>query len=289
LFSDAYVKVKDFVRPVVISTLLENGKVNCGFATFIVVNADGWVVTAAHVLNALLLSKQHLKEKADYEAKVAEIRADPMLSVKLRNRKLEGLKPNPEWILNQSLWWNQNAANAKEYSIDIQADIAIVKLENFNTADIVTFPKFKPANADPPLGGHLCRMGYAFADMQATFNHSTNTFEMQSPVPPIFPNDGLHTRIRGEPDVSGNRVVKFIETSTPGLMGQSGGPLFDRLGEIWGIQVKTNFMELGFSPKKKDGAGKEFIEHQFLNVGLASHVTHLIDLFNRSQVKFETA
>jgi hypothetical protein len=41
-----------------------------------------------------------------------------------------------------------------------------------------------------------------------------------------------------------NRKVKFIETSTPGLRGQSGGPLFDAKGEIWGIQSRTNFLEL---------------------------------------------
>jgi S1-C subfamily serine protease len=80
-------------------------------------------------------------------------------------------------------------------------------------------------------------------------------------------------------------LAKFIETSTPGLRGQSGGPLFDVKGEIWGIQSRTVHLELGFSPKKKDGP-REIVEHQFMNVGLAAHVSHLVELFRQHGVQF---
>jgi len=61
-----------------------------------------------------------------------------------------------------------------------------------------------------------------------------------------------------------------LETSTPGLRGQSGGPIFDTKGTIWALQSRTSHFPLGFSPKvKKDG--KDIEENQFLNVGWGVH------------------
>ncbi len=282
----AYSVVRNFIRPVAISTRLENEKVDCGLATFIVVNRDGWIVTAAHVFGAMQASQVHAQERAAYHQRVAAINADQTLTGKQRHRQLDTLKQNPNWITHQSLWWYQNGVTATNIQVDPLADVAIARLVNFDTASIPTFPVFKLPNTDPPLGGSLCRMGFAFAEVAATFNQATGNFEMQSQVQaPIFPNDGIHTRIALALDQPTGRTAKFIETSTPGLRGQSGGPLFDVRGEVWGIQSRTNFLELGFSPKKKDG-GKEITEHQFLNVGLAAHVQHAIDLFNAHGVQY---
>jgi hypothetical protein len=43
--------------------------------------------------------------------------------------------------------------------------------------------------------------------------------------------------------------LKWIETSSPGLKGQSGGPLLDERGTIWGVQSNTFSYNLGFSPQ----------------------------------------
>jgi hypothetical protein len=287
MFSVAYKVVQQFVRPVIVSTRLANGKVNCGLATFIVVNAEGWIVTAAHVLNAYSASQQHANEKSAYDAAVAKVRADNSLSTKQRNRKLENIKPNPDWITNHSFWWGQNGAAPRQFKVDLQADIAIAKLDGFDTSGIAAFPTFHKPNTDPSFGGSLCRMGFPFAQISATFDEAKGSFEMKDPPPPLFPNDGIHTRMMLQLDPATNRVVKFIETSTPGLLGQSGGPLFDRDGHVWGIQSRTSFLDLGFTPKVKDGH-KDITEHQFLNVGLASHVEYAITLFQQNGVAFKS-
>jgi hypothetical protein len=121
----------------------------------------------------------------------------------------------------------------------------------------------------------------------ASFNQSTRGFTLENFVlPPMFPNDGMHTRIMI--DNQNGRTVKFIETSTPGLRGQSGGPLFDVKGDIWGVQSRTSFLELGFTPTKKEG-NKEIVEHQFLNVGMAGHVQHAVELFKQHNVAYDSA
>jgi hypothetical protein len=66
-------------------------------------------------------------------------------------------------------------------------------------------------------------------------------------------------------------------------MGQSGGPLFDVDGVIWGIQSRTSFLDLGFSPEKEGSK-----EYQFMNVGLASHIQHVLALLDQHGVQYDS-
>jgi hypothetical protein len=78
-------------------------------------------------------------------------------------------------------------------------------------------------------------------------------------------------------DAAGNQVAKFIETSTPGLRGQSGGPLFDVDGKVWGIQSRTNHYDLGFAPTVKEG-GRSLMEHQFLNTSWSADIDEIVQI-----------
>jgi len=62
MFSKAVAIAAEFTRPVIISTRLENQQVNCGMATFIMINDKGWAITAAHVVQDALTAQQHKKE-----------------------------------------------------------------------------------------------------------------------------------------------------------------------------------------------------------------------------------
>ena len=98
--------------------------------------------------------------------------------------------------------------------------------------------------------------------------------------------DGLMTRnvLTGKsPD--GLYEYKWIETSSPGLRGQSGGPTFDKEGKLWAIQSKTMHLPLGFSPKLVID-GKEVVENQFLNVGHGVHVATITKFLDFYKVKY---
>jgi hypothetical protein len=288
MFAAAYRTASNFTRPVAISTRLADGTIRCGLATFIVVNKEGWILTAAHVLNDQVLLKQHLAEKQQYDVKRAAIAADSSLSPKERKKQNTHLVFNPQWVTNSSFWWCSDTARAQEFQLDPMADVAIARLQNFDTGGISVFPVFKNPAEDPPPGGSLCRLGFPFVEITAKFDEATQRFSLQNfALPPMFPNDGIHTRTMVAQDPSNKRFVKFIETSTPGLKGQSGGPLFDVKGEIWGVQVRTAFLDLGFTPKAKEGK-KELVEHQFMNVGMASHVQHVIELFRKHGVAYQS-
>jgi hypothetical protein len=81
--------------------------------------------------------------------------------------------------------------------------------------------------------------------------------------------------------------IKYIETSSPGLKGQSGGPMFDINGVVWAIQAKTIHLPLGFDAEVPGRKGHT--EHQFLNVGLGVHPETLLGALRNLGVAFETA
>jgi S1-C subfamily serine protease len=107
-------------------------------------------------------------------------------------------------------------------------------------------------------------------------------------MPPLsmFPNEGIHTRVMIAVDQN-NRQTKFLETSSAGLRGQSGGPIFDSAGRVWAIQSKTLSIPLGFAPTVKQG-NKELVEHQFIHIGVGCHVDEVREFLSANKVPFDT-
>jgi len=64
--------------------------------------------------------------------------------------------------------------------------------------------------------------------------------------------------------------------STPGLRGQSGGPLFDKDGKIYGMQFATSHLHLGFDVQDKEIMNNckktKVSNYPFLHVGICVHV-----------------
>ena len=153
---------------------------------------------------------------------------------------------------------------------------------------ISVYPVFKDPISNINIGTSLCKLGFPFHEIKASFDDAKNAFELApGSVPlPLFPIEGIYTRnvIAGR-SKDGKYEIKFLETSTPGLRGQSGGPIFDSNGTVWSLQSRTSHFPLGFSPKvKKDG--KEVEENQFLNVGWGIHPELIVTFLRDNGVKF---
>ena len=106
------------------------------------------------------------------------------------------------------------------------------------------------------------------------YDEKANTFTFpEGSVPlPLFTMEGMFTRVVNTraPGSGDGEPSAFIETSTPSLVGQMGGPVFDADAVVWGIQSHTMHHALGFRLPVPGGAAGE-VEHQFLNTGLAVH------------------
>ena len=271
MFADACEKAMRFTRPVIVSTRCVDGTTQSGCGAFIVINRDGWIITAGHLFSQFIKFQQDKKKIDEIDKNGGQEQKDP------------------KWFTHHSFWWGWDRVNLVEGYIDSEIDIAVGRLEGFKPQMITEYPVFKDPDTIRP-GTSLCRIGFPFTDSTTDFNESNGTFCIRKGVLPMpfFPNDGIHTRnIYNGKSKSGNYDKLYIETSTPGMKGQSGGPIFDRNGYIAGMQVRTMHMPLGFSPVAVDPKGEKVIENQFLNVGVGLHVKSILQILDDRHIKYD--
>jgi S1-C subfamily serine protease len=243
--------VKEFTVPVVVSQRTNDGAVGCGVGAAVVVNDDGWIVTAAHML----------------EAAAAYGRGE---------------------LANVSCWFGHDGWSVAAWEVVPDADLAVGRLDGFRPSHISTYPVFGTGDLGP--GRSLCRLGFPFHAVEAGFDEATGTFQLAPHTLPIprFPNEGIMTRAINLSGTGLPYPVSFVETSSPGLRGQSGGPLFDTDGHVWGIQSRTNHLLLGFDPQL-DVGGATVTEHQFMNVGVATSSETVLGLLGRLGARVATS
>lgn len=289
MFTNAYNIATKFTKPVIISTRTFDGEVQCGCGAFVLLNNEGWILTVAHILNSFPASQQHKVEIDNYNQAVVKIRNDQSLNEKQKRKKINRITPNKKWITNHSFWWGENEIKIDEFKFFYEGDIAIGQIKNFQPVDGFEYPKFKnPKNIK--IGTSLCKLGYPFYGIKATFDESKNGFVLADGTLPLpfFPLEGMYTRnihIKSETNKT-NFEIKFLETSSPGLKGQSGGPTFDKDGVVYAIQSRTQHFSLDFKPTIERN-GKKIEENQFLNVGWGIHPELIAIFLNEHKVKFE--
>jgi hypothetical protein len=273
MFANAVETAQIYTRPVVTSLRYYDGTVEAGVASFVVVNDAGWIVTAAHVFAPMINAGQHQSEIAAYEsAKAGKVKGGP--------------KRNPKWITNHSYWWSGDGVAATNIRLDGTLDLAVGQLTPFDASVFSAYPEFKDSASPLRPGTSLCRLGFPFHDIKATFAGGNFQLPPDTFPIPFFPIEGIFTRnLLGPQTSDGKYTAKFIETSSPGLKGQSGGPIFDSTGVVWGIQSQTVSLPLGFSPSVAL-RGKQIAEHQFLNVGVGVHPEIIAAFLKDVGVKF---
>lgn len=167
-----------------------------------------------------------------------------------------------------------------------RADIAIGRLHPWDPAWVSQYPVFKDPSRGIRPGTSLCRMGFPFHEVVPGFDEQADAFRIVTDPFPLFPLEGIFTR---EVILSDTHKRPFplmmIETSSPGLKGQSGGPVFDKRGTVWGIQSQTKHFELDFAPAPK--SRRNAPEHQFLSAGWAVHPATLCGAFEELGIPYQ--
>lgn len=286
MFKKAYEHASHFTIPVVVSQRFHSGDVECGVGAAIVLNDAGWLATAAHLFQPAQLQQQHQTEISAYEAEVERIRTGPGTEQGKRKR-LRALAPK-KWIANYSYWWGVDGLSVEQVEILPEADLALGRLKGFDPTQVKEYPVFRKGAAMQP-GASVCRLGFPFYSINATYDATKDVFAFEPGTLPIprFPNEGIVTRFFEAPPASDGTSVKMVETSSPGLRGQSGGPLFDTEGLVWGMQSRTNHLDLGFSPEV-ERSGKKVAEHQFMSVGVAIHSDTVLEFGAKHRVVIAT-
>ena len=290
MFASANTLARRFTYPLIVSTRHRKGSVETSVGAFVVLNRDGWIVTTAHAFGLVSKAAADAPRVAALAAQVAALRADATKPPARLAREIAKLErtADPDWITNISTWPGRDGVTLRDVRAVPAADIAIARLDPVPADMVAALPVLKNPSVDLEPGRSLCRLGFAFTKVKATFDEATNSFRVQGEVP-YFPLEGMFTRIVDAGQGPDQKYrVRFIETSSPGLRGQSGGPLFDVEGRVWGIQSRTQHLALGFNPEAEI-AGKKSQVPQFINLGLAVHVGTLIEILHEAGVAHEVS
>ena len=277
MFSRAVSIALGFTRPLVLSSRTVRGECRSIVGAYVVVNPEGWVVTAAHLLEIIRQQQESVRRHRGFRSNVVEFQRDTAADKHFRKKGVRTFqRPSGVSVRDHSVWWGMDDTHLVEAKTLPAADLALGRLEPFAPASVPGYPVFKEPGGDYLPGRSLCKLGFPFHRIVPVYDEEADTFALppgSTPLP-AFPLDGMFTRIvNTRPPGSGEgEPSPFIETSSPNLVGQMGGPVFDTDARVWGIQSHTMHHPLGFHPPAP-GGGQGQVEHQFLNTGLAVHAS----------------
>ncbi len=277
MFAEACRIAKGFTRPVATSIRFQDGTVSTSLNSFIVVNREGWVITAGHTFDSLRKFENDVK-------KIEEIR-----SMSSHGEGSPGtVKTDPKLIQNHSFWWGWDGVAMSEAVVDRKIDIALVKLAKFKPEMVRNYPVF----ADPSsfnIGSSVCRVGHPFVDPPTEFDPQRNAFRIPKidSDAAIFVNDGIVSKLITVKKAGNSQFdAMYFDTSTPGYRGQAGGPLVDVSGRVCGMQINTLALPFGF--RTIGGGERNPIEDQFCCVGRAVHVRTLRQFMDSKNIRYNT-
>jgi Trypsin-like peptidase domain len=292
MFESAIENVLKFTRPIHSITRSYGGLISPGASTFFFVNDKGVAVTCKHVLNLIIAAETLQQSFAQFKSEREKLPRDNKYK-----RHLQGLEAKYKYNKETTVQLKNNFLNCfdKLEKIDYKAhptlDLAIMEFKGFNEIFYQSHATFIKDSKNIKQGKYLCRIGFPFPEFNNfKYNPATDDIEWTkegNQNAPTFPIDGIITRFLSE---QAGGEISGIEMSTPGLRGQSGGPLFDVEGLVYGMQYATNHLHLGFDIKDKeiihDGKKSKVSNYPFLHVGMCVHVDKIKEFLNEHNIEF---
>ncbi len=294
MFIKAIEEIQKFTRPIhTIFRYYGNDFATPGTGTFFFVNDHGIAVTCRHIAGNIIntntindryglikkerdsfgtkIDGKYKKQLAALEAKYGLIKQETIIQIK-------------NTVMNSF-----DAITTIDCITHPTLDLAILRFNGFSKILYSSHATFVKNSDDVKQGKYLCRYGFPFPEFN-NFHYDPTKDNIEyiatgAVGTPAFPIDGIITRQLGD-----GQQIFGIEMSTPGLKGQSGGPLFDINGLIYGMQYATNHLHLGFDMKNKeitsDGKKIKVTNQPFIHVGHCIHVDKIKEFLNQHKISF---
>lgn len=293
MFVNAIEEIQKFTRPVhSISRNYHSGLIRPGAATLFFVNESGVAITCKHVLNQLLAEHSINSKFNDFkiEKKLLGTKTDGKYRKKLKELEEKYQYTTHDAIAQlKNFLINCTDSSTYDYFLHPSLDLAILRFKEVRQVHYTSFATFLKDSSLLKQGKSLCRYGFPFPEFTNfeydQINEEINFTRVGITASPSFPIDGILTR-----HVAEGQAIVGIEMSTPGLKGQSGGPLFDTNGIVCGMQSSTVQYHMGFDGKEieivSNGGKSKILNHSFLNVGRCIHVDAIKEFLKLHEVKY---
>lgn len=249
--------------------------------TMIVLNKNGEVLTCKHIAERFV-------ENDFLSKRYKSIINDSKTMSKEEIKKKYNIDDDSVVLSNISLPFEVPEKVDIQIKMHEYLDLALIRFKGINI-ECDSYPKF--SKTMPMQGQSLCKLGYAFPEYDYfEYSKAKNNIVMKESITanfPLFPMDGIVTRLMG--DEKG--IISYFETSTPGIRGQSGGPVFSPEGVVYGMQSMTKHIDLNFdinSSVRRGATSKKVVYTPFINLGVEVSSPKIIEFLKENNVKFES-
>jgi hypothetical protein len=291
MFSSAIDQVANFTRP--INTILRTyggKKVIPGSSTLFFVNEEGYAVTCKHVIESLAPADTINNNFKKFKEELSAIPRNGKFKQALKGLELK-YKFQAETIvqIRNSFVDCVNKMSGFTWHLHPEHDLAILKFNDYDKLLYQGHAIFLKDDSQAKQGMFLCRLGFPFPEFSNfSYNEERDDIEWTAEgihATPRFPIEGMITRFLGK-----DNKIFGIEMSTPGLRGQSGGPMFDKDGIVYGMQFSTKHLHLGFDMEEKEilvqNKLKKVTDYSFLHLGQCIHANVIKEFLKEKGVKY---
>ncbi|MEO7522897.1 MAG: trypsin-like peptidase domain-containing protein [Ferruginibacter sp.] len=292
MFISAIERAGQFTRP--IHTLMRSygGKqILPGAATIFFVNENGYAITCKHVAELLAAADSINANYNNFKRERQGLVQDGKFKSALKGLELKyKLTPETTIQIKNNFVDTVDRMSGFTFHMHPTLDLAILKFNDFGKIHYTDCARFLKDGNNIKQGKFLCRLGFPFPEFtNFAFNAEKDDIEWTTTgvnVSPRFPIEGMVTRFLAEQKLG----LYGIEMSTPGLRGQSGGPLFDEKGTVYGMQFSTKHLHLGFDLVDKEimvnNGIKKVSDYSFIHLGQCIHVNAIKTFLKEHNVDF---
>jgi len=292
MFISAIERVGQFTRPIHTLMRTYGGKqLLPGAATIFFVNESGYAVTCKHVVEMLAAANNINIHYNNFKTERQAIAQDGKYK-----SNLKGLELKYKFTQDTTIQLKNNFVDSVDkmsgftWHMHPTLDLAILKFNDFGKIHYTDCARFLRDGNNIKQGKFLCRLGFPFPEFNNfIFNTETDDIEWTNTgvsVSPRFPIEGMVTRFLADQQ----QGLFGIEMSTPGLRGQSGGPLFNSKGTVYGMQFSTKHLHLGFDLVDKEimlnNGIKKVSDYSFIHLGQCIHVNAIKAFLAEHKVDF---
>ena len=249
--------------------------------TMMIINKNGDVLTCKHIAQRFvendMLSKRYKK-----------MIEDTKIMSKEEVKKKYNVDDNCVALSNISLPFKIDDRVDIQIKMHETLDMAIIRFKGVKF-DYDRFPVF--SRVMPQQGQSLCKLGYAFPEYDYfEYSKKEKNIVLKENITsnfPLFPIDGIVTRLMADE----HGKVDYFETSTPGIRGQSGGPVFSPEGIVYGMQSMTKHIDLNFdidTSVKRGIKSKKVVFTPFINLGVEVSSASICEFLEKNNIEFDS-